>query len=308
MVKNHIKNFAKSIRARLLSHAKQQGVNFNTLMTQYVLQRLLYRLSVSEYADSFLLKGAWLFVVWNNALHRPTKDVDLLAFGNNDQDELLAIFKSIASVTIKEPDGVNFVIDSFKAALIKEGEHYQGLRITGQAKLDTARVPVQIDIGFGDAVTPAASEAYLPSLLGMPEPQLRVYPVYTVIAEKFQAMVVLGLVNSRMKDFYDIGVIAHTMRLDGDLLLQAVKATFERRKTPILTKSLYLFEDNFSQDKNKKTQWRAFKNKNNLDIEIDFSAAVAEVQCLIDPVYQAIVEQLVFKLQWLPDKFQWKDE
>ena len=307
MVKAHIKDFAKSIRGRLLNHAKQQGENFNTLMTQYVLQRLLYRLSLSEYADSFLLKGAWLFVVWNNTLHRPTKDVDLLGFGNNDQNELLAVFKSIASIVTIEPDGVVFVIDSFKATLIKGGEHYQGVRITGQAKLDTARVPIQIDIGFGDAVTPAAGEAYLPSLLGMPEPQLRVYPVYTVIAEKFQAMVILGLANSRMKDFYDICVIAHTMRLDGDFLLQAVKATFERRETPISAESLYLFDDNFTQDKNKQIQWLAFKNKNNLNSEIDFPGAVAEVQSLLEPVYQSISEERSFTMQWISDDFYWKD-
>jgi len=288
MAKPHIKDIAKSIRGRLLNHARQQGENFNTLMTQYVLQRFLYRLSVSEYADSFLLKGAWLFVVWNNVLHRPTKDVDLLGFGNNDQGELLVIFKSIASVAIEEPDGIVFVIDAFKSALIKEGEHYQGVRITGQAKLDTARVPIQIDIGFGDAVTPAACDAYLPSLLGMPEPQLRAYPVYTVIAEKFQAMVTLGLVNSRMKDFYDISVIAHTMPLDGKILIRAVRATFERRNTEISTEPLYVFSDDFKNDRNKQVQWKAFLNKNSLDNVTDFSHVVGEVQQLLEPVHQSI--------------------
>ena len=291
-----------------MNYAKQQGENFNTLMVQYALQRFLYRLSVSEYADSFLLKGAWLFVVWNNVLHRPTKDVDLLAFGSNDQDELLTIFKSIASVAIEVPDGLFFVMDSFKAARIKEGEHYQGVRITGQAKLDTAKIPLQIDIGFGDAVTPVADEATLPCLLDMPEPRLLVYPVYTVVAEKFQAMVMLGLVNSRMKDFYDISVIAHTMKLDGDLLLRAVKATFERRNTLISTEPLYVFSDDFTQDKNKYIQWKAFLNKNNLNSETVFADVVGEVQCLLEPVYQSIAEQRPYKLKWLPDDFQWKDK
>ena len=149
MTTSNIKDISKSVRQRLLNHAKSQGDNFNTLMMQYVLQRLLYRLSISEYANSFLLKGAWLFVVWSNALHRPTKDVDLLGVGNNDRDELLMIFKSIASIDIEQTDGVLFTIDAFKSEPIKEGKHYQGVRITGKAMLDTAKIPIQIDIGFG---------------------------------------------------------------------------------------------------------------------------------------------------------------
>ena len=307
MTKSNIKNIAKSIRNRLLNHAKQQGDNFNTIMAQYVLQRLLYRLSISEYADRFLLKGAWLFVVWNNALHRPTKDIDLLAYGNDGQDELLAIFKSIASLSTDEPDGVIFAMESFKAVQIKEGDHYQGVRITGQAKLDTANVSFQVDVGFGDAVTPAAEEACLPCLLDMAEPRLRVYPVFTVIAEKFQAMVMLGLSNSRMKDFYDIGTIAHTMSLDGDLLSQAVKATFERRKTEITAEPLYVFSDEFVQDTGKNTQWNAFLNKNNLNRKTDFPQIVAEVQQLLAPVYESIVNQQPFDMQWSPGEFQWKE-
>ena len=306
MVKTNIKNIAKSIRARLLNYAKQQNENFNTVMTQYVLQRLLYRLSISQYADNFLLKGAWLFVVWSNTLHRPTKDIDLLGFGHNDPDELLTIFKSIVSLVVDEPDGVFFVMDSLNAAQIKEDDHYQGVRITGQATLDTAKVPFQVDIGFGDTVTPAAVEAQLPCLLDMAEPQLRVYPVYTVVAEKFQAMVMLGIANSRMKDFYDIWVIAHTMVLDGDILSLAVKMTFEKRKTAVSTASLYVFSDEFKQDKAKQTQWKAFLNKNNLNDETEFTSIVSEIQRLLEPVYQSIAEQQSFSLQWSPEAFQWK--
>lgn len=306
MVKSNIKDVARSIRARLLNHAKQQNDNFNTVMAQYVLQRLLYRLSISQYADNFLLKGAWLFVVWSNALHRPTKDIDLLGLGNNDLDELLAIFKFIASVAVDEPDGVFFIIDSFNVTQIKEDDHYQGVRITGLATLDKAKIPLQVDIGFGDAVTPAAVEASLPCLLDMAEPKLRVYPAYTVVAEKFQAMVMLGLVNSRMKDFYDIGVIAHTIALDGAILLQAVKATFDRRETVVSTEPLYVFSDEFKQDKAKQTQWKAFLNKNNLNNKTEFSHIVGEVQRLLEPVYQCIAEQQLFQLQWSPEEFQWK--
>lgn len=206
-----------------------------------------------------------------------------------------------------EPDGLSFLVSSFKAIQIKEDDHYQGVRITGQANLDTAKISFQIDIGFGDAVTPKAEEAFLPCMLNMPEPKLRVYPVYTVIAEKFQAMVMLGLANSRMKDFYDIGVIAHTMTLDGDLLTQAVKATFERRKTEISAEFLYVFSDEFKQDKGKNTQWNAFLNKNNLDRKTDFAHAVDEVRQLLEPVYQSIVNQQLLNMQWSPEVFQWKE-
>ncbi len=307
VAKSSAKNLAKSIRDRLLNYAKQQGDNFNTVMTQYVLQRLLYRLSISEYSDRFLLKGAWLFVIWNNALHRPTKDVDLLGYGNNDLDELLATFKSIASLSTNEPDGVVFALESFRSVQINEGDFYQGVRITGLAKLDAANVSFQVDVGFGDVVTPTAEVACLPSLLDMAEPKLRVYPVYTVIAEKFQAMVMLGLTNSRMKDFYDIGVIAHTMPLDGETLAQAVKATFERRETEVSIERLYVFSDEFKQDKDKQTQWDAFLNKNNLDNEINFSDFIDEVKMLLSPVYESIVNQRSFKKRWSPDEFQWKE-
>ena len=306
MTTSNTKDIAKSVRQRLLNYAKDQGDNFNTVMVQYILQRLLYRLSTSEYANSFLLKGAWLFVVWNNALHRPTKDVDLLGFGNNDSDELLMIFKSIACVDIEQADGVKFTTDTFKAEKIKEGEHYQGVRITGQAMLDTAKIPLQIDIGFGDAVTPNPIEAKLPSLLDMPEPLLRVYPVYTVIAEKFQAMVDLGLANSRMKDFYDIQVIAHMMHLDGSVLLEAVKATFDRRETLFSTEPLYVFSDDFRQDKNKQNQWNAFKNKNSLVNKGSFADVVAEIKILLEPIYCAIAEDKSFTLKWQHEELGWE--
>ena len=296
---------AASVRQRLLNLAHERHEDFDYVLRQYVMQRLLYRLGCSQYANQFLLKGALLFQVWNADFHRPTRDIDLLCFGDNDVSHLVDVFRQI--VYRNESDGLLFDVESVRGIAIKEDADYAGVRLTGFANLAKARIPFQVDIGFGDAVIPAAEEAELPSFLDLPAPRLKIYPVYTVIAEKFQAMVMLGLANSRMKDFYDIRVIEQTMSLDGSLLSQSVKATFERRKTVISTDPLYIFSGGFKQDGGKHTQWKAFLNKNNLKSESEFSEVVDDVQRLLEPVYQSIAEQRPFILQWLPDDAQWKE-
>ncbi len=298
------KDIAASIRQKLLNLARERQEDFDFVLRQYVMQRLLYRLSCSEYVEQFLLKGALLFWVWNEDFHRPTKDIDLLTFGDNDVPYLVDVFAQVIAVD-EGDDGLVFDMDSLNGIKIKEDADYSGVRLTGFANLSKARIPFQVDIGYGDIVIPAAKEAKLPSFLDLPSPRLKIYPVYGVIAEKFQAMVMLGLANSRMKDFYDISVIAHTMTLDGDLLSRAIKATFERRKTPISTETLYVFGGEFSHDKGKYTQWKAFLNKNNLSINVDFVDTVDEIRHFIEPVYKAISEQQAFKLQWLSDECQW---
>ena len=300
------KDIAASIRQRLLNLARERQEDFDYVLRQYVMQRLLYRLGRSEHAEQFLLKGALLFWVWNEDFHRPTRDIDLLTYSDNDVDHLVEVFQQVIGANAGD-DGLVFDVDALKGIEIKEDADYTGVRITGFATLTNARVPFQVDIGYGDVVVPAAEEAQIPSFLDLPSPQLKIYPVYGVIVEKFQAMVMLGLANSRMKDFYDIGVIAHTMPLDGDLLSQAVKATFDRRKTDILPAPLYVFGDNFKNDKDKGVQWKAFLNKNNLQNKTDFAHVVGEVQQLLEPVYQSIANQKTFDLQWSPEEFQWKE-
>jgi predicted nucleotidyltransferase component of viral defense system len=299
------KDMAASVRQRLRDLARTRHEDFDYVLRQYVMQRLLYRLGCSDYADQFLLKGALLFWVWNEDFHRPTRDIDLLSFGDNDVSHLVEVFRQVTSQN--EKDGLMFDADSVGGVEIKEDANYPGVRLTGYAYLAKARIPFQVDIGYDDAVVPEPEEAQIPSFLDFPPPQLRIYPVYGVIAEKFQVMVMLGIANSRMKDFYDVRVIASTMTLDGDLLSQAVKATFDRRKTAISTESLYLFSDDFSQEKGKQTQWLAFLNKNNLDVEIGFADVVAEVQCLLEPVYQSIAEKRPFQLKWSSGEYQWKE-
>jgi len=297
---------AASIRQKLRNLAREREEDFDYVLRQYVMQRLLYRLSGSEYSGQFLLKGALLFWVWNEDFHRPTRDIDLLSFGDNDVPHLESVFRQI--VSHHEDDGLEFDVDSVTGVEIKEDADYSGVRITGFTNLKKARIPFQVDIGYGDAVVPAAEEITLPVYLDLPAPQLRAYPVYAVIAEKFQAMVMLGLANSRMKDFYDISVIAHTMILDGSILAQAMKATFDTRKTAISTETLTLFSDEFKQDASKSIQWKAFLNKNDITDDANFSDIVTEVQQFIEPIYQSISKNRSFTLLWLPDVFCWQKE
>ncbi len=298
-----VKNKALSIRQKLLNLARQRKEDFDYVLRQYVIQRLLYRLSKSSHVDHFLLKGALLFWVWNEDFHRPTRDIDLLTFDNNDVEYLISVFKSI--VATDEDDGLIFDLYSITGMEIKEDADYSGGRVTGFANLAKARIPFQIDIGYGDVVVPKAEKAILPSFLDLPSANLNVYPVYSLLSEKFQAMVMLGLANSRMKDFYDIWVVSHTITLDGQLLLEAIEATFNRRNTQLKNKDLYIFTNEFKEDNGKKIQWNAFHNRNNLDLTNNFSETVNEVQKLLEPVYQAAVKSDKFQLKWLAEEYRW---
>jgi hypothetical protein len=269
------------------------------------MQRLLYRLSISHYASQFLLKGALLFWVWNEAFHRPTRDIDLLSFGDHDVPYLVKVFREIVSAPTD--DGLVFDIEAVTGVEIKEGADYPGVRLTGFAFLAKARIPFQIDIGYGDTVVPAAEETVLPSFLDLPPPQLHVYPVYGVIAEKFQAMVMLGLANSRTKDFFDIRVIASTMTLDGDLLTQAIRATFERRKTAISKEPLSLFSGDFARDEDKQIQWQAFLGKNSIEDASSFTEVMQDLQRFLEPVCQAIADERPYPYQWSQGEFKWMD-
>ena len=293
---------AESIRQRLLNLARERGENFDYVLRQYVIQRLLYRLSQTDYQKQFLLKGAQLFWLWNKDFHRPTRDVDLLGFGDNDVQVLVRAFQEICSVKIA--DGLQFDTGNIEGLEIKEDDMYQGVRITGFAELARARIPFQVDIGFGDIVTPEPEVASMPSFLDMPEAEIRVYPVYTVLAEKFQAMVYLGLANSRMKDFYDVWFIASGMDLDGTLLAEAIKATFARRDTSVTTAPLEIFEEAFAGDKSKNAQWNAFINKNALTNELTFANMIQKLKIFLEPIYQSIALEQPFKQKWSAQHWQ----
>lgn len=255
-----------SIRARLLAKAKAEGQDFNLVLTRYALERLLYRLGASGYAERFLLKGALLFDLWFDIPHRPTRDADLLGFGPAEIPVLEALFRELC-VAVGEPeDGIRFQAETVRAEEIRKEANYGGIRVTLVGLLAGARCPVQVDVGFGDAVTPAPEPVEYPTILPeLPAPRLRAYPRETVVAEKLEALVTLGIANSRMKDYFDLWVLASHADFDGDTLARAVRATFERRATQIPEGVPFGLTDAFAEDPQKQTQWRAFLARNALD-------------------------------------------
>jgi len=275
------RNVAASVRARLLNKARADKQDFNLLLTRYALERILYRLSISEYRDQFLLKGSLLFDLWFDMPHRPTHDADLLGFTLAEVPELITVFQEICK--IESDDGITFQPDTVRAVEIRKEANYAGIRVTLMGLLDGARCPVQIDVGFGDAVVPGPEEAEYPVILGeMPRPQLRVYPQYTVIAEKLEAIVTLGMLNTRMKDYFDLWVLARHADIDGEILSKAIHATFERRKTPIPAELPLGLTDEFTQDARKVQQWEAFLRKNGLA-----PVTLPEVVEMIRPLFLA---------------------
>lgn len=279
MAAEEIKNLAASVRQRLLNVAKKRGDAFDLILARYALERLLYRLSVSPHGQRFLLKGALMFMVWGVDDHRPTRDADLLGFGDNDPAVLATAFKEICVIPCE--DGIVFDPNSVAAAPIAEEKIYTGVRVTMRAELAGAKIPVQVDIGFGDAVTPEPESVDYPVLLDAPAPKLRAYPVATVVAEKLHAMTVLGLGNTRMKDFHDLRVIGERFVIETDLLARAIAATFERRKTPLPDGPPEALGAGFAADKAKQAQWAAFLRRNRLDEKThslaDCQAAIAKL-------------------------------
>jgi predicted nucleotidyltransferase component of viral defense system len=250
------RNMGASVRARLLNLAKQRGQPFDLLLTRYALERLLYRLSTTKYRELFVLKGAMLMTTWFDTKFRPTRDLDFLGFGESEPDKVLGIFRGICAVA--HDDGVNFDADAIKVERNREELEYGGLRLRTQAIIDGARVPVLIDVGFGDAIEPGLDEIDYPVLLDAPAPKLRGYRHETVIAEKFEAIVKLGRANSRIKDFYDIWMLSREYEFKGDALARAIAATFARRKTAIPTERPIGLTKTFADDPAKQQQWKSF--------------------------------------------------
>jgi predicted nucleotidyltransferase component of viral defense system len=272
-----------SIRARLLNRARAEGVEFQQVLTRFALERLLYRLSISDHRDQFLLKGALLFNLWYSELHRPTRDVDFLGFGPDDLPRIEAVFRDLCDILV--PDGITFDPKSVKAAEIRLDANYGGVRVTLMGLLAGARCPIQADVGFGDAVTPSPEEASYPTLLAdLPAPNLRVYPKYTVIAEKFHAIVELGMENSRMKDYFDLWILLGDPTIDRPLAAKAIQATFDRRQTQQPTGIPLGLSKEFALDALKTSQWNAFVTRSKLKVP-DFAALVDELRRMVDGLF-----------------------
>lgn len=276
------KDLAASVRARLLKLAKSEQSDFNGVLVRYALERLLYRLSQSAHASHFLLKGAMLFTLWYDMPHRPTRDVDLLGFGPSDLASVTQTFKDIASVVVE--DGIRFDPDSVTAEEIRKEAGYTGARVIISAELAGARVKTQVDIGFGDTVTPGPVHAVYPVMLGdFPAPTLQTYPVYTVIAEKLHAIALLGMTNSRLKDYFDLWVLLERETLDEAVLAAAIAATYKRRAMAVTGELPIGLSDEFADDATRQALWRAFLKKNQIST-VPLQDVVAALRISLHPV------------------------
>ncbi len=300
------RNMAASVSARLLQISKQRKEEFQLVLTRYANERLLYRLSLSTHTQGFVLKGATLFAHWTGEVHRPTRDLDLLGHGNPQTSHIVDVFKQICQEPV-EDDGLQYLPETVTGAIIKEGEEYEGVRIKLTAKLGGITIPVQVDVGFGDAITPAAQVAELPTLLAMPAAKMLTYPRETVVAEKCQAMVKLALANSRLKDFYDLWYLATHFDFDGMLLAEAVAATFERRETELPSQLPIALTPAYYEDASNKAQWQKFVSKSNLpaDQTPSFEAIINLLISFLMPLLSAAAGNVAFHQAWNHQSLTW---
>ena len=290
------RNIAASVRDRLLKIAKANQQDFNLLVNRYCIERLIYRLSASEYVDRFLLKGALLFDLWFDIPHRPTRDADFLGLGPSDITTIKNTFKEICDIDTK--DGVTFKSETVDAKEIRKEGNYPGLRVTLLAMIENMRCSVQVDIGFGDAVTPSPEDIEYPTILEeFTVPRLQAYPRYTVVAEKLEALTKLGIANSRMKDYFDLWILAHHSDFEGGILLKSIQATFGHRQTEIPGERPFGLTDAFAQDNQKQIQWSAFLRKNSLEA-LPLKDVVHFLSGFLSPVIQSAGTNHPFDLFW----------
>lgn len=292
-----IRNLSASVRQRLFNRAKETHRPFDELLQYFAMERFLYRLSRSPYKEKVVLKGALMFVAWDAPLARATRDIDLLGKMENDARKIEDMIRQACRTPV-EPDGIAFDPSSVSSDRIKEGADYEGVRIRFSARLGQARVPMQIDLGFGDTVSPGPAEIVYPSILGMPRPRLKGYPRETATAEKFQAMVELGELNSRIKDFYDIYILARQFDFDGETLREALVKTFANRKTLIHEKPI-AFSASFAANPEKTLLWSSFLRRASLDrAPKDFTTVIKTLRDFLLPIAKAALKKEKTSLIW----------
>jgi len=305
MSKEELKNIPASILQRLKNFSEGKQKNFGLTLSNYAIERFLYRLSISKYASQFVLKGAQLFRIWSDKSYRPTRDLDLLRFGSPDIPELERIFREVCKVKTDVQDGIEYLAETVRGEAIREGDEYDGVRIKLEFRIDRTGEFMQIDIGFGDILNPPAKEAQFPSILKMPSAKLKSYCREGVIAEKVEAMISLGVANSRMKDFFDIWRLSEDFEYDGKVLQKAIQATFKRRETEIPDKVPIVFTPEFANNPSKQVQWKAFLRKITPEKEIsegNFEIVIKSISEFIFPVFQAINRLQEFERKWAPKK------
>jgi len=281
------RNVTASVHQRLLNHARAEGRPFNEVLQYFALERFLYRLGRSPYRRQFVLKGALMFTAWQSPFSRPTRDIDLLGYLDNSVERAVSAIQAVCQEPVPG-DGLRFDAESVAGERTIEAANYEGVRVRFLAYLGNARIPMQIDIGFGDAVVPGPSLVRLPSILDFPPPELQGYSRESIIAEKLQAMVYLGAINSRMKDFYDIWLLATCFDFEGTILARAISETFHRRRTAFPTAPV-AFSDTFAQDREKQAQWVAFIRRHHIgDSPTTLHEAVQLIAAFLQPAIHAL--------------------
>ena len=299
MTKGDITNMAHSVRQRLLNIARRDDEDYNDLLTRYALERLLYRLSISPYRSQFVLKGAMLFRVWADHPHRPTRDLDLLGPGQCSIPRLEDIFRDVCRAAVDADDGMVFLAETVHGEPIRADMKYRGVRVRLQCRLGSARTGIIVDVGYGDAVTPPPTEVCFPTLLDMSAPRLLAYPKETVIAEKFHAIVSLGMATSRMKDFFDLWFLAREHSFEGHVLARAITATFEANGTPLPSEAPVGLTEAFVSDRTKCIQWAAFLRKGHLvGAPAELGRVVEVIARFLVPVTTAVAAGEAFELTW----------
>ena len=299
MTKRQTTNLAASVRQRLLNQAKASSRPFQELLQYYAMERFLFRLSKSDQRERFILKGALMFNVWGAPSTRSTRDIDLLGRMNGEIEPVVSAIRNICRQDV-EPDGLRIDHESIAGQAIKEDSDYSGVRVTFLAYLENARIPMQIDIGFGDVIHPGAVDTTYPTILQFEPAILKAYPRETVVAEKFEAMVKLGRLNSRMKDFFDVWILARQFEFDGSTLSEAISLTFANRNTPMAVEPT-AFTAAFFSDQVKQTQWFGFRHKSRLNFAPDRLHEVVEtIHHFLMPISEAIVAAKPFSGKWAP--------
>ena len=298
MTRGRLRNAGASVRARLLERSRESGEDFQFLLQRYAAERFLYRLGESPHRERHVLKGAMLLVLWGGAFYRPTRDLDFTGYGSPEADDVRAVIRDICAVPVAD-DGVAFDSEALTIASIRGHDEYDSLRVRFGATLDGARLTMQIDIGFGDAIQPPPIDAHHPVLLDAPRPRIRVYPREVVVAEKLHAMVTLGERNSRYKDFYDLNALVQHFDFDSGFLLRAIGATFERRVTSISEVRPVALTPRFFTHTARAEQWTSYRNRNALPgTPSDFSIVGERLLSFFGEPWDAMARGTAFTGSW----------
>jgi predicted nucleotidyltransferase component of viral defense system len=299
-----MKNPAASVHARLAQRRTSTGEDYNVLLVRFTLERLLYRLSRSSHREQFVLKGAMLFALWEPALHRVTRDLDLLGFGHPSPERLADIFRELCRLEV-EADGVDFDPRSVRCEDIRAQDEYAGIRVKLRATVGKAVVPLQVDVGFGDALPVAPEEITFPVMLGMAAPKLRAYSRETVVAEKLEAIVKLGMLNSRFKDYFDLHYLAQKFPFEGALLAKSIAGTFARRGTAFPAGLPAGLTPMFGTDPAKIRGWQAFWRKTGPKAAAPTLEAVIQLVVeFLEPPLDAAAKQKPLTATWKSNRWQ----